>query len=339
VGRRWTFAAAALGLLIAAAVIGYFKVGTVLSAMKPIGLGGFALAVAAQLALFIPLGLAWWLAAAERLDRWPVFVWGRILREAATDVLPFSHVGGVVIAVRAAALGGVAPTEGTGSCVVDITCEVMAQLLYTLFGITLLAMRLGLGVGERPLVTWSLVGLVVATGVVAALIVTQRRGLRAIERLIERRLPAIAGQAAGLGQVVERAWGRPWRLAAAIALHLFAWFAAAGGTWLILDLIGHPLSYLSVAAIESLLFATRNAAFMMPSGLGVQEAAYALLGPLFGLPAEAALALSLLKRARDVAIAVPMLLTWQVAESRRTLRRLGGPESAAGALSAGDGDT
>jgi uncharacterized membrane protein YbhN (UPF0104 family) len=73
----------------------------------------------------------------------------------------------------------------------------------------------------------------------------------------------------------------------------------------------------SVVAIESLLFAIRNAAFVMPGGLGVQEGAYVLIGPLFGLPAEAALALSLLKRARDIVIAVPALIIWQLMEQRR----------------------
>ncbi len=100
---------------------------------------------------------------------------------------------------------------------------------------------------------------------------------------------------------------------------MFAWFGGAWGTWLILDFMGHPLPFMSVVAIESLLFAARNAAFIVPSGLGVQEGVYALVGPLFGLPAEAALALSLLKRARDVAIGVPVLLCWQLAEGRRTL--------------------
>ena len=84
--------------------------------------------------------------------------------------------------------------------------------------------------------------------------------------------------------------------------------------------IGHRLPFLSVVAIESLLFAIRNAAFMVPSALGVQEGAYALLGPLFGLPAEAALALSLLKRARDITVGVPTLLSWQLAEGRRRIR-------------------
>jgi uncharacterized membrane protein YbhN (UPF0104 family) len=83
--------------------------------------------------------------------------------------------------------------------------------------------------------------------------------------------------------------------------------------------MGHPLPFVSVVAIESLLFAARNAAFVVPSGLGVQEGVYALLGPLFGLPSEAALALSLLKRARDIAVGVPVLLSWQLVEGRRTL--------------------
>jgi uncharacterized membrane protein YbhN (UPF0104 family) len=59
---------------------------------------------------------------------------------------------------------------------------------------------------------------------------------------------------------------------------------------------------------------------MVPVGLGVQEGAYALLGPLFGLPAEAALALSLIKRTRNISIGVPMLLSWQFVEIRRRLR-------------------
>ena len=313
-------AAMVISLLVATAVVAYFNVGAVLAAMRPIGIGGFATAVAAQLALFVPLGVAWWLVSGEGAGRAPVFIWGRLLREAAADVLPFSHVGSVLIAVRAAVLGGVPAAEASGGCVVDITFEIVAQLLYTLFGVAMLVGRLGLGAGNRSLLIALSVGLGVATCVVVVFIFAQRRGLRALERVVERRMPAVAGHAAEITAAVDSAYGRPWRLAACLGLHVFSWFASAAGTWLILGFIGHHMAFLSVAAIESLLFAVRNAAFIAPSGLGVQEGAYALLGPLFGLPAEAALALSLLKRARDVAVGVPMLLGWQIAESRSSLR-------------------
>ena len=60
---------------------------------------------------------------------------------------------------------------------------------------------------------------------------------------------------------------------------------------------------------------------MVPQALGVQEGGYIMLGALFGLSAEAALALSLVRRARDLVIGLPILLVWQVVEGRRSLRR------------------
>ena len=61
----------------------------------------------------------------------------------------------------------------------------------------------------------------------------------------------------------------------------------------------------------------RSGAFLIPGALGAQEVGYAALAPLVGLPPEIALALSLLKRARELAIGVPVLLVWQWREARR----------------------
>src|SRR5262249_13432524 len=73
--------------------------------------------------------------------------------------------------------------------------------------------------------------------------------------------------------------------------------------------------------IESLVYAIRSAAVFIPNALGVQEGAYVLLGPLFGVATDTALAISVLKRARDIAIGVPVLLIWQAAEGRRAVSR------------------
>jgi putative membrane protein len=311
--------AAVAGLFVATAVIAYFNVDAVIRAIRPIGLGGFVTVIVAQLALFIPLGLAWWLVAPGQTGRAPVFFWARLMREAASDVLPFSQVGGLVIAARAAVLGGASTATAFGSSVVDITIEVVAQLLYTLVGVALLAHRFGLAAHDNRLLLPLLAGVVVASVLVGGFIATQRRGLGFVERVADKVAPAAAHHATAIGKVVEAAYGRPLGLWAGFGLHVIAWFGSAVGAWLILQFIGRPLPFLSVVAIESLLFAIRNAAFMVPGGLGIQEGAYALLGPLFGLPAEAALALSLLKRARDITIGVPTLISWQIAESRRRL--------------------
>ena len=71
-------------------------------------------------------------------------------------------------------------------------------------------------------------------------------------------------------------------------------------------------------------YAARSIAFAVPNAVGVQEGAYILLGASFGLTPETALALSLLKRARDLTIGVPALVAWQLLESGRLWRRIAG---------------
>jgi len=83
--------------------------------------------------------------------------------------------------------------------------------------------------------------------------------------------------------------------------------------------MGSQVPLWAVLMIEALIFTLRSVAFAIPGAIGVQEAAYVLIGPLVGLPPATALALSLLKRARDVVIAVPALLVWQIGEYRRVV--------------------
>ena len=49
----------------------------------------------------------------------------------------------------------------------------------------------------------------------------------------------------------------------------------------------------------------------------MQEGGLVLFGNMIGLPPEASVALSLVKRMREVAFGVPALISWQWAETRR----------------------
>lgn len=90
--------------------------------------------------------------------------------------------------------------------------------------------------------------------------------------------------------------------------------------WIGLRLMGHPLTVPAALILESLVSAARGVIFFVPLNAGVQEGAYVLIGSLLGLPAGLALALSLLKRARDLIKGVPALLVWQFIEGKE-LRR------------------
>jgi hypothetical protein len=83
--------------------------------------------------------------------------------------------------------------------------------------------------------------------------------------------------------------------------------------------LGAPVALGAALVIDSLISGLRSAAFMVPQALGVQEGGYILLGALFGLTPEVALALSLVRRARDLVIGVPVLVAWQISEGRRVI--------------------
>ena len=81
--------------------------------------------------------------------------------------------------------------------------------------------------------------------------------------------------------------------------------------------MNQSLPVLNIIALEALVYALRTIAFVVPSAVGVQEGGYVLIGAIFGLGPEAALALSLLKRAREVALGLPALIAWQFLETQR----------------------
>jgi uncharacterized membrane protein YbhN (UPF0104 family) len=127
----------------------------------------------------------------------------------------------------------------------------------------------------------------------------------------------VAAVHAALAETYQRSTG----LWGGFVLHLACWMLSAVEVWIALRLAGAPLGFPTVVVIESLLYAIRTVAFAIPNAVGVQEGAYILIGAAFGLTPEMALAISLLKRARDLVIGLPALGTWQVAEGGRLWRR------------------
>jgi hypothetical protein len=63
--------------------------------------------------------------------------------------------------------------------------------------------------------------------------------------------------------------------------------------------------------------AIRHLAFIIPAGLGVQEATLVLFGHMLGISSELALAVSMAKRMREVLCGIPSLISWQWLEARR----------------------
>lgn len=311
--------AAIVGLAVIGALVGYFGAGGVVRSLRAIGWAGFAAICLIHLVVISLEGIAWrLLVPAARV--W-AFIWGRLIRDAGSEVLPVSQMGGCVLGARAVVLAGVPGSVAAATTMVDLTLEFIAKLAYMAIGLILL-IELRPGMPVSLPVTFGLA----ATGLFAiAFVIVQRHGFAIFDRFArmlgrgwaERTVSGMAAVNAALSETYKRRAG----LWGGFALHLACWTLSAVEVWIALRLAGAPLGFPTVLVIESLLYAIRTVAFAIPNAVGVQEGAYVLIGTAFGLTPEMALAISLLKRARDLVIGLPALGTWQIAEGGRLWQR------------------
>ncbi len=153
----------------------------------------------------------------------------------------------------------------------------------------------------------------------------QRRGLfsrlmQAVKRISRKRdWSQWIAQAQAIDLSVQGTYRRNGPVTASFALSLVGWLVGTGEVFLIASFLGTPVSWRDALLLESLGQAIRGAGFAIPGALGVQEGGYLLLAPLAGLTPNAALALSLAKRARELLLGLPGLSV--LAVRRRTTAR------------------
>ncbi|HTW75565.1 MAG TPA: lysylphosphatidylglycerol synthase domain-containing protein [Steroidobacteraceae bacterium] len=314
---------AALGLALAAYLLGHIGFRAVLAAATSVGWSGFALLCAWAFVVFALLAPAWYvLQPRASHPRLAVFIAARMVRDAVSEALPFSQVGGMILGVRAASVLGVPTRLAVGSMIVDVTTELLGQIAYVALGLVILSARAADNPLAHALVRSFLIGLSLVTLGGLGFLTLQHRSMGWVSgKLAARLLPASAAYTAPLAATLREIYRSPMRVVLSVMVHFCAWTAAGVGTWVAFRLIGVHMDVASGIAIDSLVYGVRSLAFFVPNALGVQEAAYALLAPLVGVGKEYALAVSLLRRARDIAIGIPIVLVWQLVESRRALAR------------------
>jgi putative membrane protein len=241
-----------------------------------------------------------------------------MVRDAASEALPFSQVGGMVLGARAAIVQDMPSRLAIASMIVDVTTELLGQLLYVGVGLGILDAHAAHTPLAHTLIRTVLVGLSLATVGVGLFLALQRNGFRWVfGKLAGRLFPVSSAYTVGIADSLRDINRSPLRLLVSTSIHFCGWIAGAMGTWIAFRLVGVPIDAAAVIAIDSVVYAMRSVMFFVPNALGVQEAAYAVLGPLFGIDREFALAISLLKRARDIAVGIPILFACQIVEGRR----------------------
>jgi len=287
-------------------------VGDVSAALTAAGWLGVATVSAFHAIPMATCGLAWLFLLPEApAGGVATFVFARWVRDAVNQLLPFMPLGGEVIGARLLARGGISGAAAASLTVVDVTAEVMSQVAFSLIGLGLWAVDHPLG----SLTSEAAIGVALCVPMLAGLLLAQKLGIvRLLERLADKVMPEAwrsKDQALGIHDGLEEIYRRRARFWGAVSIHLAGWLIATGEAWLALRLMGHPLPIADVVTLESVIYAVRNAAFLVPGALGVQESAYVVVGALFGIPAETALAVSLIKRGREFTLGFPALVAWQ----------------------------
>ena len=319
--NRLAVVAFVLGTAVLVVLVGYAGVGPIVHAAASLGLAGLALISLVHLPVVVLLGLAWFLVARHfHAARFWDFVWARLVRDAAGEVLPFSQLGGYAAGVRVLTLATMAVLPASAGTLADLIVELIGKLPYVVLGLICLAFLRAPAALVMPIVG----GLTAVALLTAVFFVGGLRGRGTLERFalsLSKRFPNFA--AAGLDRLrsdFHALFARRGPLGTAFLLHFLCWLAGAFETWLLFRLIGVSLGAAQAIVIDSLLSGLRTLAFFVPGAIGVQEASYALLGALFGVTPAAAIGFSLARRARDFLIGIPVLLAWNLQEGRRVLR-------------------
>jgi len=126
-------------------------------------------------------------------------------------------------------------------------------------------------------------------------------------------VPALSGGMPGLHADLLSVAAQPGLLPRAAGWHLVSWSLGAAEVWLMAAALGLNLSATNAFALESLGMAARGAGFAVPGAIGVQEGGLVLAAGLLGIPADMGLALSVLKRLREVLVGLAGLALWRQA--------------------------
>ncbi|MGZ5198855.1 MAG: lysylphosphatidylglycerol synthase domain-containing protein [Telluria sp.] len=321
--RRAAILAGVAGLLLLTALVLYEGLPAIAGALDHAG-WPLLLLVPAHLAPLLFDTQAWrtLLAPINRDNRaGPLFLlWVSAVREAVARLLPSVGIGGEVVGVRLARLRLPDTAAVTASIVLEVLVTIGVLYLFAAIGLVIMA-QLAAARGEVGMLA---AALLVTLPLPLLLVWLLRRSLvfTQLHKFVRRVLGeghqlALQLDGARLDAEIVRHFAHPKRIALAFAWQFPGYLLGAFETWYALYLLGHPVGASAAIAIEALTQAARHATFLVPAGVGVQEAAVVLFGYVAGISGEVALSLALVKRMREILFGVPALLSWQWVEARR----------------------
>src|SRR5262252_1524217 len=298
--RSFAILAAIFGVALLIGLTVYYGFDEVMAAIAS-SRWATALVVAARAAALVGAGIGWWALMPGRQRGPSAFVLLRFVREGLNTFFPLAVVGGDVIGARLLAQFGVATKLAVASVLVDVFIQVVCLIVFVLAGVGVVASL----VGNRTVTSTAIGLLAIAVPAATGFFLTLNFG--AFDQVVD------------LGARLQQIWRNYRGLSESFLIHIVTVFFGAIEVWIALKFMNYPVGIMEAVAIESLGQGSRSAAFILPGGMGVQDGVLIAVCALFGVPAEVALAMALIKRVPDLILGAPALMGWQALEGRHYL--------------------
>ena len=228
----------------------------------------------------------------------------RLAGEALNYVTPTAWVGGEPVkAYLLSARHGVPVTDGMASVVVAKTTFTVSMLAFIITGLAVALLTQPIS----PLLwRWVILTLAILIGLIALLVAAQflapfRRALAAVVRRLPPSWRALETTVREWDHAVAAFYRQsPRGVLASFGFHFLGWLAGVGEVFIILRLLRIPVSLATAWSVEALWLLLKSCAFLIPASLGASEGFLLLVCAGLGVNAVSALALGLVRRAREL---------------------------------------
>lgn len=306
-GRRWQLIGWIVGVALFSAILWKVDLSGVGAALGRMGLWGFGAVLLFYVVIF-GLDTLGWRFALRRGQRapigWPALFRVRLAGEAVNYVTPTSFIGGEPVkALLLQKRHGVSLQDGIASVVIAKTTFAVSMMLFIGVGLVgvLLSRPLEAGVAR---LAWGVFAIL--SGLIGLFFLVQffrpfHRANQAVKWLVPEWVKRLESKVLAWDEAILSFYQRsPGACLGSLGCHFLGWAAGAVEVYLIFHLLQIPVSFPAAWGIEALWVLLRSGAFLIPGTLGASEGAALMVCMGFGIPAVPALAVGLVRRAREL---------------------------------------
>lgn len=299
-----------LGLLTLALIVWHIGPGNIYDAVARLGPGALLLILVPSILMYALEACGWRMTLgryAQAVPFWKLLVI-RTAGEVVNMTTPTAYVGGEPLKAYLLKRHGVPMVEGLASAVTAKTTMTIAQIGFILIGMAAGFWLLGTGgsPGQTAMATAVSVGLL-AFGV-GGFVLIQRRGIFASLLWVLRKvglaikpLDSREEKLLELDRTIAAFYSQNRTgFLLSILLFFFGWLAETVEVFVMLLVLGEPVTIMTSIAIGALSVFIKGGSFFIPGSLGAQDAGNLLLVTTFGYGEVTGITFALLRRFREL---------------------------------------